>query len=189
VSEQIRSFIAVAVPPRAAGKLRAAQERLRTAAPDLKWVAPDTFHITLRFLGSVAPDRLEQTWQSVRGALQGAGAFTMRFRGVGAFPNQRRPRVVWAGVTEGAEQLIGLAGRVVEACQQHGFEPEERPFQAHLTLGRAREPRPNPGLAEAMAELAEAELGEVKVDRVLLMRSTLTPRGAIYHVLQEEPLA
>jgi 2'-5' RNA ligase len=184
----IRSFIAVAVPPEAAGKLRAAQERLRAAEPDLKWVAADTFHITLKFLGPVAQDRLEQTWQSVCEALNGANAFTMRFRGVGAFPNQRRPRVVWVGVTEGAEQLVRLAERVVEACQRHGFEPENRPFQAHLTVGRAREPKPNPALADAMAELVEAELGEVRVDRVLLMKSQLTPRGAIYDVLEEKPL-
>lgn len=186
--ERVRSFIAVAVPPEAAELIRAAQERLRKAEPRIKWVNPAGFHLTLKFLGEVEMGRLTATWETVDGALEGMGAFSMRFRGVGAFPSLSRPRVVWAGVAEGARELSEVAKRVERACSEHEFEVESRPFAAHLTLGRAREPGPNPALTELMKELADAELGQAAVDRVLLMRSELTRQGAIYHELGHKTL-
>jgi len=189
VSDQVRSFIAVPVPAEAAEKLRAAQDSLRGADSSVKWVDPDSFHITLKFLGGVEPQRLQQTWQAVEAALAGASSFTMRFLGIGAFPNPNRPRVIWAGLTDGAAELTALAATVEQACQAHDFAPEDRPFRAHLTLGRARETGPSPALSAAIAERKQEPLGEVRVDRVLLMKSTLTPRGPVYHVLQEHPLA
>jgi len=186
--EVVRSFIAVAVPPEAAERLRAAQDRLRQAAPEVKWVRPDGFHITLKFLGGVDRERLGEVWQSVTRAIAGVGPFTMRFRGVGAFPNVRRARVLWAGITDGAAELTDLAGRVEGACAEHGFAREERPFQAHMTLGRVRSPTPNRDLEAAVAELESEDLGEAGVDRVLLMKSQLTPQGAIYTVLEQWPL-
>lgn len=189
MSDLIRSFIAVPVPPEAAGKLHTAQETLRRAAPAVKWVDPNSFHITLKFLGGVLPDRLQQTWQAVAAALGGAPSFTMRFHGLGAFPSANRPRVIWAGLTDGAADLTALAARVEQACAAFDFAPEARPFHSHLTLGRAREAKPDPDLSAAIAQLAQEQLGEVPVDRVLLMKSELTPRGAIYHVLQEHRLS
>jgi len=188
VSERIRSFFAVIIPPEAAERLRAAQERLRAADPSVKWVHPDTFHITLKFLGGVEPPRLSTLWPPVRQALEGSRPFALRFRGVGAFPNPKRARVIWAGTTDGAEELTKLAARVEGVCAEHGFEPESRPFRAHLTLGRVRQPGPNAALAAVMAELSEAELGEAQIERVVLMKSELTRTGAIYHILEEKPL-
>ena len=189
MSDRIRSFIAVNIPPESAGLLRAAQDRLRAVDATVKWVHPDTFHITLRVLGPVEPLRLSALWRSVGPALDGAGPFSLRFHGVGAFPNPSRPRVIWAGTTEGAEALTRLAAAAEQVCVQHGFEPESRPFRAHLTLGRVREPSPNPALAAAMAALSDADLGEAPMDRVLLMKSELTRAGAIYHILEEKPLS
>jgi 2'-5' RNA ligase len=188
MDDRIRSFIAVAVPPESAESIRAAQDKLKVAGPQIKWVNPDSFHITLKFLGGVEPERLKATWQSVSEALAGARPFTMRFRGVGAFPSASRARVVWVGISEGADELTEIAKRVEQVCSEHGFEMENRPFTAHLTLGRAREPGPDPALAAAMKELAEADLGQAGVDRVLLMRSELTRQGAIYHELEHKLL-
>ncbi len=184
----MRSFVAVAVPPEAAGLIRAAQERLRAAEPGIKWVDAESFHITLKFLGEVERGRLQATWESVSEALAGVRPFTMHFRGVGAFPNLHRARVVWAGVAEGAAELSELAKRTEGACSEHEFERERRPFAAHLTLGRAREPGPSPALAEVMQELADVELGPVEVGRVLLMRSELTRGGAVYGELGAKAL-
>jgi 2'-5' RNA ligase len=190
MSERIRSFIAVLVPPEAAGRIRAAQDQLRAEADGgIKWVNPEGLHLTLKFLGGVEQERLTVTWRSVAEALAGSLAFTMRFRGVGAFPSRNRARVIWVGVADGAVELAGLAQRTEAACEKHGFERETRPFSAHLTLGRVREPRPNPALAAAIAELAEAELGESPVGRVVLMESELTREGAIYRELDQVALA
>ena len=188
MNDLIRSFIAVKIPSGSEDRLRAAEEQLRAAEASVKWVDPDSFHITLRFLGEVEEARLSALWGSVYQSLDGSLSFTMRFLGVGAFPNIKRPRVIWAGVTEGAEEMRELAARVEQACAGHGFEAEERPFRAHLTLGRVRRPESNVKLAAAMAELSDAELGEVHVDRVVLMKSELTRSGAVYHILEERPL-
>jgi 2'-5' RNA ligase len=188
MSDLIRSFIAVTVPAHSAEKLRAAQDRLRAANGSVKWVKPDGLHITLKFLGGVENDRLRAVWGSVTAALDGERQFIMRFRGVGAFPSAGRARVVWAGVAEGAHEMAELASRVERACAGHGFPREDRPFRAHITLGRVRQPRPNEGLAAAMAELADTALGEARVDRVVLMKSELRPEGAVYDVLEDKLL-
>jgi len=112
----------------------------------------------------------------------------MRFRGVGAFPTRWRARVIWAGVEDGQTELRDLAARVERACGEHGFAREDRPFQSHLTLGRIREPVLNERLAEMIGELEQEELGETAVDRVLLMKSELTPKGARYTVLEQRLL-
>ena len=188
MSERIRSFIAVNIPASAADLLRAAEERLTAADLSVKWVSPDNFHITLKFLGGVEQPRLAALWQSLHQALEGSPSFLLRFRGVGAFPSPKRPRVIWAGITDGAQELSRLAARVEQVCADHGFEPEKRPFHPHLTLGRARQPVPTPALTAVMAELSAADLGEARLDRVALMKSELTRSGAIYHILQEKPL-
>jgi len=189
VTAPLRSFIAVSVPPEAARNLRTAQDRLRQADPGIKWVDPENFHITLKFLGNVDRRLLTDLWHVVGEALNGTRPFTMHFRGLGAFPNAARPRVVWAGISDGASELTQLATRIEEACAQHGFEREQRAFRAHLTLGRARRPGPSPALASLLAELAEEDLGEAEVDRALLMKSELARRGAIYSVLEQKPLS
>jgi 2'-5' RNA ligase len=112
----------------------------------------------------------------------------MALRGLGAFPNVHTPRVAWVGIDEGSAALVELAAKVEGACEQHGFPSESRPFRAHLTLGRARRPAPNPPLASAIEGMAGADLGEAAVDRILLMESRLTPRGAQYEVLEEHLL-
>jgi 2'-5' RNA ligase len=188
MSETLRSFIAVKLPPEALARLAEAQARLCKAEPGWKWVDPKSFHVTLKFLGAVPRADLEALWRSVTEALAGAPAFAVTLRGLGAFPNLRAPRVAWAGIERGAAELTALAEKVEHACAALGFAGEKRPFAAHLTLGRAREPKPNLDLARAIEELAEVELGEAAVDRVLLMKSTLTPKGAIYEALAEHLL-
>jgi 2'-5' RNA ligase len=185
VSALIRSFIAVPLPPEVKERLAEAQRRLRPVAPEVKWVAMDSFHITLKFLGGVAPDQLQQTWQEVTGGLRGAAGFTLHLVGAGAFPSAARPRVIWAGIAQGAEELARLAARTERACAACGFDPENRPFRSHVTLGRVREPAPNPQLAEQLVALATTDFGMVPVDRVILMKSDLTPQGARYTALEQ----
>ena len=187
-AESLRCFIAVKLPEAATESLREPQERLRAAEPDWKWANPDTFHITLKFLGQVERERLDATLHDVKAALEDAAPFRIALRGLGVFPNARAPRVAWAGVSEGAAELTSLASRAEEACSKHGFELEKRPFAAHLTLGRAREPRPNAGLATAIERFAETEFGGGEIDRVLLMQSTLHRSGAVYTAIGEQSL-
>jgi 2'-5' RNA ligase len=169
-------------------RLAAEVERLRPVARDVAWVGPDSFHLTLKVLGGVEPDRLDAVGGALGRAVAGHRAFELAVRGLGAFPSPTRPRVLWAGLAEGAEAMAALAARVDEALVTLGFARETRAFSAHVTLGRVRTPRAaDPGLAEALA--AGDVFGRQHVDRVSLMRSDLSPRGARYTELTAAPLA
>jgi len=188
MSESVRCFVAVKIPEAAAARVREAEDRLRAAQPSWKWVNPDTFHLTLKFLGEVDRDRLGELWSAITASLEGKRSFVMTLKGLGAFPNARSPRVAWAGIQAGAEELSELAEAVEAACERLGFEREQRPFAAHLTLGRARRGQTKSQVGQAIEREGDVEFGEAPVECVLLMRSQLSRAGAKYTVLQEHEL-
>jgi RNA 2',3'-cyclic 3'-phosphodiesterase len=161
-------------------------ERLRLLAPDVAWVKRDNAHLTLKFLGGVEAARLDAVATALAGAAGGCPPFHLTVRGLGAFPSATRPRVLWAGVEEGAGELAGLARRVDDVLVPLGFEREPRVFSAHVTLGRIRAPRSNPRLVEALA--GGGVFGRQRVDCLALVRSQLSPRGARYTELATAPL-
>jgi len=160
---------------------------LRRHAPDVAWVARDNLHLTLKFLGAVEGDRLGAVTTALAGAVTARPAFQLALSGLGAFPSAVRPRVLWAGIGEGAGAAADVAARIDAALDPLGFPRETRPFSAHVTLGRVRAPRAGRGLAEALA--AGAPSGRQPVGHVSLMRSELSPRGARYTELAALPLA
>lgn len=157
-------------------------------ARSVAWIAPGNLHLTLKFLGDVDEARLGEIVTSLRGAASGVAAFETAVRGLGAFPTPTRPRVIWAGVSEGAAAMVELAGRVDAALAALGFPPEARAFSPHVTLGRVRVPRCDPPLGEALAGGAGREFGRVRVERLALMQSRLSPKGSEYTELAEVPL-
>lgn len=163
--------------------LNDAVEKLRSGAGGVAWVASDNLHLTLKFLGGVEPDRMERVATALATAAAGGTPFDLALRGLGAFPSPTRPRVIWAGVARGGAELAALAGEVEKLLAPVGFAREERPFSAHVTLGRVREPRRDPALATALGAAATREYGGFRVESVALMRSDLSPRGARYSVL------
>ena len=136
-------------------------------ARDVAWVAPGNLHLTLKFLGAVPEARI---------------------LGLGAFPSANRPRVVWAGVTDGASETVELARRVDTALAKLGFARDERPFSPHVTLGRVRRPGRDPALTEALGSATAREFGRMRVPGATLMRSELGPRGARYTELAKVAL-
>jgi len=143
-------------------------------------VAPGNLHLTLKFLGDVAESRIGAIVDTLKGATSDARVFDAELRGLGAFPSATRPRVVWAGVSEGAHAMVELAGRVDGALAALGFAREGRPFSPHVTLGRVRQPGRSQALTEALRDGAECEFGRIRVAGASLMRSELSPRGARY---------
>jgi 2'-5' RNA ligase len=142
------------------------------------WVAAENLHVTLKFLGGVDAARLALVSAALDEAVRDRPAFELVVAGLGAFPTPTRPRVIWAGAAAGAAALGEVAGRVDRALAALGFPPEERAFSPHITLGRVREPRRNERLADLVGR--SETFGTVRVDRVCLMRSDLSPRGARY---------
>jgi RNA 2',3'-cyclic 3'-phosphodiesterase len=168
--------------------LAARVERLRELARDVTWVAPDNLHVTLKFLGGVEAPRLELIREALDRAVRGHASFDLAIRGLGAFPTPTRARVIWAGIDEGKTELSAIAARVEHEIAPIGFPTEDRAFSPHVTLGRVREPRPNERLADVFAASARESFGVARVERISLMRSDLSPRGARYSEIARHPL-
>jgi 2'-5' RNA ligase len=152
----------------------------------VRWVRPEGIHLTLKFLGEVESDRIEEVSRRIWAVAQGHRAFRVQVAGVGCFPSPQRPRVVWVGVKEQAGTLAGLQNDLERALSAIGFAREDRPFNPHLTLGRVRREASPVDAARVGALIAgqsEELLGEVEVREVTLFRSDLRPTGPIYSAL------
>jgi 2'-5' RNA ligase len=140
-------------------------------------VAEANLHVTLKFLGQIDAARVEPIAEAIGAVAARTAPFELGVRGLGAFPAPGRPRIVWAGL-EPAAPLATLAADLDATLGTLGFARESRAFAAHVTLGRMRESRRNPALADALAR--PTECGRLPVTRLSLMRSELHPRGARY---------
>jgi len=183
--EQIRAFIAIELPDAVKECLFSLRDRLRPAEHRyVKWVAPESVHLTLKFLGNIAQDRVPPIVAATAQAAQGVTPFQLEIGGLGAFPSMGRPQVLWVAIEGEVEGLIALQQGVDQALVALGFAPESRPFTPHLTLGRLRE-RASPAERKRIGGLMMATEFEggpaMDVKEISLMRSTLTPQGAIYN--------
>jgi RNA 2',3'-cyclic 3'-phosphodiesterase len=159
------------------------------AADEIRWVPPENVHLTLQFLGAVPEERLADVEGAVRAAAAETRALSLEVRGAGGFPNARRPRVVWAGIAGDVAALGALVADLGRRLAPLGFPPEDRPFSAHLTLGRAREGRGAPGIAGALASAREADGAPWRATELVLFESHLSPKGPRYEALAHAPFA
>lgn len=183
--DKMRTFVAVPVNDQARDAVTSAEDDLRRAGADVKWVEARNIHITLKFLGNVETGQLDQLQAALRSALAGVKPLEITLSGTGTFPSgKKHVRVVWVGITEGKQDLVKVAAAVEEGCAGLGFAREERPFSPHLTIGRVR--RESGQLAELAARVSGYQFNPLKVeiDRVNLMRSELSPKGPTYTVLE-----
>lgn len=184
----IRAFIAVAVDEAIIARLAALQGELRRADAPVAWVRPGGMHLTLKFLGNVPEERIPAIGEAMREVAASRKPFRIGVEGTGAFPNLRRPRVIWADVREGREALIELAAAVDGALVGVGFPPEDRPFSPHLTLGRVKMPNRLEQMMALLASHAQDRFGEMLVTGMILFQSELSPQGAKYTPLRHAAL-
>ncbi len=182
--ENIRSFIAIELPPEAKSVLARVQDKLKSGnGASVKWVDPAIMHLTLKFLGNINSELIAKITAAMEQACRGVHPFAIELKGLGVFPNERRVRVVWVGLTGEVEMLAQLQKNFDIALAPLGFPAEARPFTPHLTLARVREeagPEERQSLGQLVAATALEAGGRVKVQAVNLMRSQLTREGPIY---------
>jgi 2'-5' RNA ligase len=182
--EQIRSFIAIELPEEIRQALAELRARLQAGKPpSVKWVDPHSIHLTLKFLGSIAADKTGDITGAMEAAACDITPFSLEVKGVGVFPNFKRVRVVWVGVEGNISQLKLLQQRIESNLVPLGFARETRPFTPHLTLARVREkasPSEQQNFGQVIASASFETAHHFTVDRINLMRSQLTPEGAIY---------
>lgn len=177
----MRSFVAFDVDEPVAAALRALQSVLRDSGADVRWTRPEGLHLTLKFLGSVTPDRLAAIAIALRGALAAEIALPLRVASLGAFPDLQRPRVLWAGVTH--PDLPRLARQIDVGLAGLGFARETRALHPHITLGRVRSLSGWRSL-RARIEAHQVEcFGVSMATSVALYRSDLQPDGAVHTLL------
>lgn len=155
---------------------------LRVAGGPVKWVEPHNTHLTLRFLGDTQESVVPQLRQALDDLATNHARVHSRIDRLGVFPNLKRPNVIWVGLGEKLELLADMNRRIEEAVRALGFEPDNKSFKAHLTLGRVKDQR---DLASLTAMLPDYRFTVIPVifDQAVLYQSTLTPKGPIYERL------
>lgn len=182
----VRSFIAVDVDAiDVVKRIEEVQREVLRLGLDIKLVERENLHITLRFLGEIPQQRVNDVIRAL--STVKFAKFEMRLADLGVFPDLSRPRVLWVGVSQGAEALANLANAVRAAVDKYA-EHEEREFTPHLTIGRIKSGRNVDRLGDLIRRYKGVEFGVVVVDKVKLKRSVLTPRGPIYSDLFVVPL-
>jgi RNA 2',3'-cyclic 3'-phosphodiesterase len=182
----MRLFVALEIPSVVRENLAALLESLRAVSPQTRWVRPENLHVTLKFIGEVPETKLA----GIRGALAGVRSepVALDFRGLGFFPNEKHPRVSWAGIVASAN-LKTLAADIDGATEKLGIPREQRPFSPHLTLARFEPPRLPEKLRAAIQENVAREFGSLRTSQFQLIESKLKPSGAEYTTVESFPFA
>jgi 2'-5' RNA ligase len=182
--EALRLFYAIFISPRIAETLARHISQCALSGADVKWVEPQNLHLTLKFIGEVQLERLEEIIAAGESAADGVKTFRVFWEGFGAFPDFRRPRVIWAGMKQGGRAVSEIAERLEDRLAAAGFRKEERAFRPHLTIGRVKSPGGLEELRKATERIQNSRIGEMEVSSFSLVKSTLTSRGPIYSVVR-----
>lgn len=178
--EKIRTFIAVALPAGVQEALGAISQELAPQVPEksVKWVKPERMHLTLRFLGDTPLKILDGITGGLDEVAAASAPFTLHLDQLGCFPHERRPRVIWVGVRGATEEAAALKQAVDRMLAPLGWDPEERSFHPHLTLGRVKRYHNQIDLPWGASVVSQP----IPVDAVHLIESQLRPNGPVYTV-------
>ena len=181
----IRSFLAIELPATIQRKIGEIEGDLKATSGDVRWVNPQKIHLTLKFFGNIEESKIDSIVEAIEGPLRRTEPFPLTVRGTGAFPNLKNPRVIWMGLIDGKAILVPLQREIDASLEKVGFQPEDRPFRPHLTLGRVKSNRGKHDLIRGVEKYREEEIGEFQADKVILFKSDLTPSGSMYTRLRE----
>ncbi len=174
----VRLFVALVFPDEIKSALGALVDDLKPCAQGIKWVEAKNIHLTLKFIGEVPQRKVDRICTALAEVLAGRKKFVGRIVGCGGFPNLRRPRVLWVGM-ENADPAVEMSREINHKLIPIGIKSEKKKLSPHLTLGRVKKPSDLSALASYMENL-NFDAGSVILDKVALVKSTLTPGGPIY---------
>lgn len=184
--QQIRAFISVDVEdPAVISKLVSIRDAFVATGVPMKPVESHNMHITLRFLGNIPASLVDDIEKVMREAAP--RRIKIHLYGVGAFPSPQRPRVLWVGVKEGAEELERIYSALERGLRRLGFSPERESFVAHVTLARLKGSRNISRVVKLLMQMSDVDVGYIELTSIRLKQSILTPHGPIYKTLREVP--
>jgi 2'-5' RNA ligase len=184
---KIRTFIALPLSKEVLSAMAAVQQQLIESDAEVKWEAPGKFHITLKFLGDTDSTLVPEIITQMKKLIGNYPAFDLSYVKVGGFPNVECPRVVWIGTTE-SQQILRLQSHVEGICSSYGFKKDDRPFRAHITLGRVKGNRHLERLTASLKSITFDPL-LARCTEVHFIRSELKPTGSVYTLLHSISLA
>jgi len=174
----MRLFVALEIPSTVRENLAGLVKHLRAVSPQTRWVRPENLHVTLKFIGEV-PETKVGLIRAELAKMRSDAQVALEFRGLGFFPNEKHPRVFWAGI-EASRNLKTLAADIEQALEAVGIPGDGRAFSPHLTLARFERQRPPEALRDAIRQNASHELGSLRTNQFHLIESKLRPSGAEY---------
>ncbi|MCX7013080.1 MAG: RNA 2',3'-cyclic phosphodiesterase [Candidatus Sumerlaeota bacterium] len=187
----IRAFLAVEISEETRRGVADLLERLRKGiaftGADPSWSRPESMHVTIQFLGQIEETMVDRIDAALRPSCAALPPFEFGVRGVGVFPSQQRPRVVWVGVKKADDEMQHLHAVVETRMAELGFPREERAFHPHLTLARLKSGRGAAAMMKILLEYGRHWCGDSRAEKLVLFQSQLDPKGAIYTRLREFP--
>jgi RNA 2',3'-cyclic 3'-phosphodiesterase len=187
----MRAFIAIELPQETKDAIGKLQAVLKQAGADVKWVKPENIHLTLKFLGEVADNKIIEVVNILEESVKGSEGFYIRPCSIGAFPKIPSPKVIWIGIDKGGSQTKLIAQELEERLAQTGIPKEGRPFSSHITIGRTRSFLKCDKLIRELINLEanfEGRLQEFPAAKLTLFKSTLTPQGPVYEAVSSTKL-
>jgi 2'-5' RNA ligase len=187
-TQRIRCFIAIEIPRFIQERLAHIQDTLKKQISQVSWVKSDNIHMTLKFIGEVEQNQLSVIEPAIEQVTQRYPPFALKVGGIGAFPNLKRPRVIWVGVKVGGTEVSALARGINLELNQHGYPFDEGTFHSHLTLARIKNRIDLRPFVDIFRQYNEIENASMTVNEIALVRSQLHPKGAIYTILKSYAL-
>lgn len=184
----IRTFIAIELPEEIIYTIGKVQEKIKSHGFKIRWVRPGNIHLTLKFLGDIKEADTEKVARAVAESVTGYHPISLTVKGIGVFPGIKRPRVLWLGISKQLDLLTALQRTLDEKLEAIGFPKEKRPFRGHLTLGRIKDKIDPKRLNDVLKEFNKFESGHFIADRIILYKSELKPKGAVYTKLVNQLL-
>ena len=184
----LRSFLAIELPEAILKRIGEVQRDLKSSRADVRWVSPQNINLTLKFFGNIEESKIDSIAKSIEEPARTTSPIGITVRGTGAFPGLKNPRVIWIGLLDEKNVLVSFQKQLDGELQKIGFQPEDRPFHPHLTLGRMRSNRGKDELVKGMEKYREEECGSFRAERIILFKSDLKPTGPIYTALREVKL-
>lgn len=186
MSELVRAFLSLDIEGQESlSQISTIQNKLDTSSAKMKLVEIENIHFTLRFLGDTSISRIDEIESSL--SQISFEPFDIEIQGVGAFPNNRRPRVIWIGVTQNADGVVKLKKEIDSRLKTLGYQPEGKKFTPHATIARVRYIKEAERLVRNLDELGDTQIGTMTVSKFNMKKSTLTPSGPIYETLWHVP--
>ncbi len=184
---KIRSFIAIELPEHIVSAIHGVQKGIKSHGLKLRWVKPENIHLTLKFLGDIDAEDVDGIGETVTSVAGNFSTLSLYGKGVGVFPNLRRPKVMWVGIGGETRDLMALQKNIDENFENIGFPKEKRAFKGHLTIGRAKGHLNYDRLVATMREFLDYKTEPFTAREIILFKSDLKPGGAVYTKLMTIP--